>query len=656
MVTSSEEQIDGGKFALILEESEPKIFSACGTQSSKNTSGVPEGILRERKILRQSDPNKTINSDPSGGSPALSYDEDEEKGEVSSAGGSIGDVDTDSVDNFTSAASSAGTFIIRRSNAKGCYHTVVSASNELPRKSTDTAEKSGFGTSEDEPDNDENAPPTVLRKRTTDELTFRRKRPAKYFDIDEDKDEFKHLTPPYSDLPHYLPPEIQTDVTRATEKNNDQTSTVPFSPVPLTNFTTMAKSITEEFTKRISSILPTSATIPSPSFASQAVGSQRRSSGGSYEVTLTKKIPSSAEKEVDVEKENLSSSDKENIDTDSKDNMKTHHVRKLSYTLATPSTVLLEAVSRSKATQRPLETVPSVPSSVGVQSANPTPEKLTFTNINTSSSVGLPSTYQIKRVTSPRHENLNSALANLNLGKQAHLERFLTDQKTQQDGKMPDVSGDSEPKQMESVINRLRQEHENRLRDLEKQHRQQEFLLRQEFESELHKIKEKLNSTHNTTNSNIKSFKTSPNYINTSAHSPRSATAISVEFSAPTSAIEELTANTKSTEITNGKLLTSGMSGISLSEATRIDDSSVFQFTGGNNNASSISVQPSSMGSTDLAVVGLSKLQSRFQLMSPKLFRIPVDARSPLLKGLMFPDPLEKPQPPIRLPPKVINV
>lgn len=68
-------------------------------------------------------------------------------------------------------------------------------------------------------------------------------------------------------------------------------------------------------------------------------------------------------------------------------------------------------------------------------------------------------------------------------------------------------------------------------------------------------------------------------------------------------------------------------------------------------------VPPANVGPVELAAVGLSKLQSRMQIMSPRLFRTPADSKSPLLKGLVFPDPLEKPQmfKPIRIPPRALE-
>lgn len=48
--------------------------------------------------------------------------------------------------------------------------------------------------------------------------------------------------------------------------------------------------------------------------------------------------------------------------------------------------------------------------------------------------------------------------------------------------------------------------------------------------------------------------------------------------------------------------------------------------------------------------IGLSKLKSKMQNMSPSLYKIPGDTRSPLLKGVIFMDPLNRPREVKRIP------
>ncbi|CAL8090044.1 unnamed protein product [Orchesella dallaii] len=572
----------------------PNIEKVDSFSGSFNTSGVPEGVLRERKIVQQLDFNNSLSSANSGSSVALSYDGDEEKADGS------GSSDNGSGDNFASAASSTGTFVIRRSE---------------PAKVSQSEEVAGsqVATSDDDIENEENVPLTVLRKPSLEEPIFKRKRPAKYFD-EADDGKLNSTTPkssfPISTLPNSIP-DLQS-------AENPLTGTLKFSPVANTNFSAMAKSLTNEFTQK---------------FANLLASSSSKNSGQSYNVTLSKNIPSSADEQVADSDAVSNSSDKENINSLSKEDCR-KHVRKLSYTLATPSAALLDAVSKDKNFAQTLETVPSAPSS-NVPSAYQSPEKPTeVENIN--------ATLYEEVIDAPKLDRVNMKLQELHLGqgKQAHLQRFLGDQG------LENTQVTESTDQVEVILKQMQKEHENKLQQLAEQHRLQELQIRKQFESDLEKLKEKLSSTLNTTGSS-KSYKTSPTSlaesINLSTRSPRPHTATSTA----SLLLSEETMNCK-------KIPTSEMSGVSGLERTKSEATSIYQFTG-NSGMSSSSTFVGLVGTTDLAGVGLSKLQSRMQLMSPSLFRVPADARSPLLKGLVFPDPLDKPRPPIRIPTKAFD-
>ncbi|ODN04956.1 hypothetical protein Ocin01_01741 [Orchesella cincta] len=569
----------------------PNNVAVTSSSSIFDTSDVPEGVLRERKIIQQLDFNNSLSSAHSGSSAAFSYDGDEEK--VVGSGSS----DNGSGDNFASAASSTGTFVIRRSNAR-----------QLSQE--DEIEKQDGATSDDDI---ENAPPTVLRKPSLEEPMFKRKRPAKYFD--EEDDEKTKTTPKssisISNLPNTVP-NIESG-------GKPVSGTLKFSPVANTNFTAMAKSLTNEFTQKFAALLTSS--------------SSTKSVAQSYDVILSKDIPSSAEERVDDSDNVSNSSDKENINSISKDESK-KHVRKLSYTLATPSAVLLEAASKDKNFAQTLETVPSAPSS-NVPSTYQSPDKpkeVESTIMSLHENV----------INSPKLDRVNMKLQELTLGqgKQAHLQRFLGDQELEEE-----VHVNENTDQVAVILKQMQKEHETKLQQLAEQHRLQELRLKQQFESELGKLKEKISSTLNTTGS-TKSYKTSPNSLvesmNSSTRSPRPHTATSLT----SLLLSEETAS-------SSKILTSGMSGVSGFERTKSDGTSIYQFTG--NSEMSTNSTYLIIGTADLAGVRLSKLQSRMQLMSPSLFRVPIDAKSPLLKGLVFPDPLDKPRPPIRIPPKAFD-
>lgn len=591
---------------------------------------VPQGVLRERIIsIPPLDLNTSTSSAPSGdGNRASSYDGDEDKAD---AGPSESSDEEKNEDNFASATSSTGTYVIRKSSGAGNQHV----SSEPASKNVENY----CSTSEEEHQTREE-PPTVVRKSSIGGdpiFTRKRPRPTKYFD-EEDT---------FASIPNAVPENrTPTDSHKSFLVANSPGTTKSFSPspVPVTNFTSLAKSLALEFTKKFCAAGEESSIISGVSTTD--AGGNMRTSGGTYNVRLSTDIPSSAEKVKKAGEETedslSNSSDKENIDSNGNGKQ---HVRKLSYTLATPSAALLEAVSKDKFFPTTLETVPSAPSSVGVQSANPTPEKS-----------------KSKGTGAGQLALTNKGISSFGQGKKAHLERFLDEQEgMSQKSKTPDNSPLSSTggfEDMQKILNKMKEEHAIQLRRLAEQHRMQEIRIRNEFEGELEKLKEKYSSTLNTTDSG-RSVKTSPNSVidssvNNSARSPRLDTLYetkSVDFTTS----EEPTVNTTRSDRLGG----TEMSSASNSHIMANKNMNVFHFTGAGSgmqsNSTSVMVSASNGGggTMEMASVGLSRLQSRMQLMSPKMFRSPADARSPLLKGLVFPDPLEKSNYPLRIPQKV---
>ena len=58
---------------------------------------------------------------------------------------------------------------------------------------------------------------------------------------------------------------------------------------------------------------------------------------------------------------------------------------------------------------------------------------------------------------------------------------------------------------------------------------------------------------------------------------------------------------------------------------------------------------------TELGNVGLSKLQAKMKALSPQYRKIGGEVRSPLLKGVAFPNPLHRSHAPVRVPPKALE-
>lgn len=612
------------KEKLILQEEKSRI----DVQPQDSTD---VGFLREMETaVPKFDFDKSMSSVPSVDDNAStgSYDGDEEKVDADERNDSDS-CSHQSEDNFASAASSTGTFVIKRSSDN--------KSSENSLRKTPLIETS----SEEEQENGKNCPPpTVIRKPSVDDQGFKRKRPAKYFDLDdeeEDVDKSKCSTSTFSSIPNHVPGNQSENYTTSLVADSTGTSS-KFSPVPVTNFSLIAKSLTIEFTKKFCSTSEFSSTQTTAQRMDNS-NSKYRNSGGSYDVRLSKDIPSSAEEDIKAGDDDVisNSSDKENINSSGNN---TQHVRKLSYTLANPSAALLEAYSKSndKPFAQTLDTVPSVPSSVGIQSAQPTPEKSSLRGAGDAS--------------------LNSRnLSEMCLSKQAHLERFLGEQENF--GKSAPLASNISPpaahvaQEMQDILKKMQEEYEAQMRHLAEQHRMQELKMKKEFESEMEKLKDKFSSTLNTTDSSRSLYKTSPNSLVDSVTSARSNANASEMKSPlfPTSTCEDSTVNT-----TNSGRATASHQSLA-SQSIKIKESSVFHFTGGGESQSSSTTtfinSTHHGGPCELTGVGLSKLQSRMQLMSPKMFRTPVDARSPLLKGLVFLDPLDKPNKPLRIPQKV---
>ncbi|CAL8110409.1 unnamed protein product [Orchesella dallaii] len=98
--------------------------------------------------------------------------------------------------------------------------------------------------SDDDIENLENAPLTVRRKPSLEEQIFKRKRPAKYFD--EADDGKLNSTTPKSSFSFCT---LSNSIPDLQNAENPLSGTLKFSPVATTNFSAMAKSLTNKFTQ-----------------------------------------------------------------------------------------------------------------------------------------------------------------------------------------------------------------------------------------------------------------------------------------------------------------------------------------------------------------------------------------------------------------------